>query len=61
MVDFQQRPKSAMPEEEKTRYDQAPHEVIMVRPANFAFDPDTASTNFFQEKPDMSTQQLKEK
>lgn len=40
---------------------QSPSTVIMVRPANFGFDPETATTNAFQQKSEMTDIELKSK
>ena len=40
---------------------QSPSKVIMVKPANFGFDPETAATNAFQHKSQMTEMELKSK
>ena len=37
---------------------QSPNEVIMVRPAAFGYDPETAKSNAFQHQPDNETQKV---
>ncbi len=42
------------PLKNKTTYSQVPHALLMVRPASFDYNPETAASNAFQKKPEDS-------